>query len=294
MTGAGGFVGGSVLAQAGPEWEVHAVSRGPALVARANVHWHSLDPLDFASLESAVRAIGPDVILHAAAIADIDFCEAHQNEARRVNVEWTRRMAALAAERGARFVYLSTDNAFDGEHGPYSEEDTPVSANFYGRTKVAGEEIASALDTPWVVARVSIVMGLPLVGAGNSFLSRMLAKWERGEAVGVPPVEIRSPVDVVTLGRALLELAGNAFTGFIHLSGNDILNRCDLVRRIAARLGYPEELVVPNDPTDLPGRAPRPRDVSLLNSKARRVLDTPMLGVDDGLELVLATRRSAS
>jgi len=118
----------------------------------------------------------------------------------------------------------------------------------------------------------------------------MLAKWEKGEAVGVPPVEVRSPVDVVTLGRALLELAGNDFTGFIHLSGNDILNRCDLVRRIAKRLGYPEDWVVPNDPVLLPGRAPRPRDVSLSNAKARRALRTPMRGVEDGLDLILSMR----
>lgn len=290
LTGAGGFVGGSVVAQTGPEWEAHALTRGGAPLERDNVRWHALDPLDFDALDRAVRGIAPDVIMHAAAIADIDFCEAHRDEALRVNVEWTRRMAALAVELGARFLYLSTDNAFDGEHGPYAEEDRPVPANFYGRTKVMGEEITSALAVPWVIARVSIVMGLPLGGAGNSFLSRMLAKWEKGEAVGVPPVEVRSPVDVVTLGRALLELAGNDFTGFIHLSGNDILNRCDLVRRIAKRLGYPEDWVVPNDPVLLPGRAPRPRDVSLSNAKARRALRTPMRGVEDGLDLVLSMR----
>ncbi len=290
LTGAGGFVGGSVVAQAGPEWEAHALTRGGAPLERDNVRWHALDPLNFDALGRAVRGIAPDVIMHAAAIADIDFCEAHRDEALRVNVEWTRRMAALAVELGARFLYLSTDNAFDGEHGPYAEEDRPVPANFYGRTKVIGEEITSALAVPWVIARVSIVMGLPLGGAGNSFLSRMLAKWEKGEAVGVPPVEVRSPVDVVTLGRALLELAGNDFTGFIHLSGNDILNRCDLVRRIAKRLGYPEDWVVPNDPVLLPGRAPRPRDVSLSNAKARRALRTPMRGVEDGLDLILSMR----
>lgn len=290
LTGAGGFVGGSVVAQAGPEWEAHALTRGGAPLERDNVRWHALDPLNFDALDRAVRGIAPDVIMHAAAIADIDFCEAHRDEALRVNVEWTRRMAALAVELGARFLYLSTDNAFDGEHGPYAEEDRPVPANFYGRTKVMGEEITSALAVPWVIARVSIVMGLPLGGAGNSFLSRMLAKWEKGEAVGVPPVEVRSPVDVVTLGRVLLELAGNDFTGFIHLSGNDILNRCDLVRRIAKRLGYPEDWVVPNDPVLLPGRAPRPRDVSLSNAKARRALRTPMRGVEDGLDLILSMR----
>lgn len=287
LTGAGGFVGGSIAAQAGPEWEVHALTRKNALGGPAHVRWHALDPLDFDVLRGLVRAIDPDVIVHAAAMADIDYCEAHREETRRVNIAWTQQMAGLASECGARMVYLSTDNAFDGERGLYTEDDPPSPVNYYGESKVAGEEIVAAMDVSWVIARVSIVMGLPILGGGNSFMSRMIGKLEKGEPVGVPPVEIRSPIDLVTLGRALLELAGNPFTGIIHLSGNDVMNRCDFVRRIARRLGFPEDLVAINDPMTLPGRGPRPRDVSLANTKARRTLKTPMAGIDQGLDLVL-------
>jgi dTDP-4-dehydrorhamnose reductase len=95
---------------------------------------------------------------------------------------------------------------------------------------------------------------------------------------------------VITLGRALLELAGNDWTGVIHLSGNDRMTRFEMMRRIAKNLGYDAGLVVAHDPESIPGRAPRPRDVSLSNIKARSVLKTPMAGLERGLELVLAAK----
>lgn len=291
VTGVGGFVGGSIVAQAGDLWEVHALSRRAPMAERPNLHWHVLDALDGEALAACVREIHPAVVVHAGANADIDFCEAHQDEAHRVNVEWTTCMAELAEEVEARMVYLSTDNAFDGGRGLYTEEDTPAPVNYYGVTKVAGEAVVAALDVPWVIARVAIVMGLPMLGDGNSFLSRILAAYAKEGPVGVPPNEIRTPVDVVSLGRAILELAENRFTGIVHLAGDDVVHRCDLVRHIARRLGLDPDRVVPNDPTGLPGRGPRPIDVSLSNKKARSILRTPLPGVDGGMDLTLAHRR---
>src|SRR5690606_23214134 len=94
----------------------------------------------------------------------------------------------------------------------------------------------------------------------------------------------------VTLGRALLELAGNDFRGILHLAGSERLDRCSMARRIARRFGYGPELVVPNNPETIPNRAPRPLDVSLDNSRARMVLKTPMRGLDSGLNLVIGAR----
>ncbi|MFP4500672.1 MAG: SDR family oxidoreductase [Candidatus Hydrogenedentota bacterium] len=290
ITGAGGFVAGSIIAQADDHWAVHAVSRGKAPIERANLTWHSIDPLDRGALAAAADKAEPDAIIHAGAIAGIDYCKAHPEEAARVNTEWTAHVAEIAATHAAKLVYCSTDNVFDGEEGFYDEAAPPNPVNVYGQTKVAGEEAVTATPIPWVVARISIVMGLPMLGDGNSFLSRMLPALEKGEPLGVPADEIRSPIDVVTLGRALLELADNDFTGIIHLASNDVLDRCELVRRIAARLGYDPDLVQPNDPATIPGRDTRPRDASLDNRRARRTLDTPMVGVEQAAGLIIAHR----
>ena len=290
ITGAGGFVAGSVVAQAGPEFEVHGVSRKPAPEEKPGVSWHIVDPLDEAALTAVVRTVAPEVILHVGANASIDYCKAHPEEAFQVNTVWTERMCRLAESLGAKLIYCSTDNVFDGKKGLYSEDDPTNPVNTYGVSKVKGEEAVRACGAPWVIGRISIVMGLPMLGDGNSFISRLLPAFEKGEAVGVPNNEIRSPVDVVTLGRALLELAGNDWTGAIHLSGSDVIDRCDLVRKVAIRMGYDPAWVEPTDPTSIPGRDERPLDASLSNALAKQVLRTPMVGVDEALELIFAGR----
>lgn len=288
LTGANGFVAGSIIEAALSDWEVHAVSRGPVPQERPGLVWHSFDPLDMDAFHDVFHEIEPATLIHAAAIADIDFCEANRELATRVNFEYTRDLADLCWDHDTRFIFLSTDTVFDGERGMYTEKDLPRPINFYADTKVRAEQAIEDFGGNYVIARVALVMGIPLWGEGNSFVTRMANTLKEGKQVTTPESEVRTPIDVVTLGRALVELAGNAYRGILHLSGNDRLNRLVMMRRIAERLELPSENVVSHDPTGIPGRAPRPRDVSLDNSRAKSVLTTPMLGLDDGLELVLS------
>src|SRR5437870_5210563 len=194
VTGGSGFVAGSVLAKAGPQWDLHAVSRGPQPVrviprpASGSVNpilensceWHAVDPLVASHFSDLFREIRPGVIIHTAALADIDFCEAHPGLARAVNVEFTLNLVTLCAEIGTRLVFCSTDTIFDGEHAPYQEDDSPGPLNHYARTKVEAEQIVSRLGARAVIARLSLVVGLPVLGAGNSFLARMIDSFKEG------------------------------------------------------------------------------------------------------------------
>ncbi len=287
VTGAGGFVAGSILKQVPAGVDVHAFTRGEPIADLPGVTWHSADPLDSGSYSYLIEQLAPNAIIHTAANANIDYCQANQQEALEINAKATHNLASLATKIGARLVYCSTDNVFDGEKGLYDEDDSTSPVNYYGHTKVLGEESVLAMPRGGVVARVAIVMGLPMLGVGNSFLSKMIPVLARGEQLGVPPLEIRSPVDVATLGLALLELADHDYTGKIHLSGDDVVNRCEMVRRLAVGLGYSGDLVVPNDPTVIPGRAARPTNVSLSNKRAHSVLKTKLCGIEEGLRRVL-------
>ena len=288
VTGANGFVAGSVLTQAGESWQLHALSRGVSLAPRQNLHWHSYDS-DAQSLTQLFRELKPDVVIHTAALADIDFCQANPVAARKVNVALTQTLAKLCADCGSKLIFCSTDTIFDGERAPYKEEDSPRPVNLYAETKVEAEKIVSALGARAVIARLSLVVGLPVMGAGNSFLARMLAAFKAGRTVTVPAHEIRTPVDVITVGRALLELASLDHHGILHLAGNERLNRFEMAQRIARRFGFSERLVTPQPPAITPGRAPRPRDVSLANAKVCATLKTPMRSFDEALSLIMET-----
>jgi dTDP-4-dehydrorhamnose reductase len=287
VMGANGFVAGSVLAQAGEDWQVHAVSRRGPPDRSGQLTWHTCDPLVPAQLTQLFHEVKPAVVVHTAALADVDFCQANPELARAVNVDLTRTLADLCGDAGARLVFCSTDTIFDGEHAPYGEDARPGPVNVYAQAKVEAEQTVSRLGAQAVIARLSLVVGLPVLGAGNSFVARMIASLKDGRPVGATEHEVRTPVDVITVGRALLELAGSGHAGIIHLAGHDRLSRFQIAQQIAARFGFPPHLIVAQPVTAWPGRAARPRDVSLLNAKACAQLKTPMRTLDDGLSLIL-------
>jgi len=285
ITGGGGFVAGSVIHQAPADWEMHALSGKAPLTRRKGLVWHTLDLKDPEAVQRTLAAIAPDVVIHAAATADIDFCERNPDVARAMNVAFTQVVADGCARGGSRLIYVSTDNVFDGERGGYTEADPPSPINVYARTKAEGESVVAAVPGS-VIARIALVMGFGPLGGGNSFLERTIPMLRAGQTINVPPGEIRSPIDVLTLGQALLELAEGTFQGTIHLAGNEALDRVSLTRRIAERFGYSPGLVRPRAPEQIAGRAPRPRDVSMSNAKARSLLTTPMLGFAAALQRV--------
>lgn len=285
VTGYGGFVGSHVVRLADASFEVHGISRRAFPAVRKDAQYHVTDLTNVAALDAQFAAQPPDVVIHCAAYADIDYCQRNRAEAEAVNVTLVQRLTDRCRERGTRLVHCSTDTVFDGGNGLYTETDAPNPVNFYGETKARAEQIVSKL-ADHVIARVALVMGFPALGAGNSFLAKLIANAKTGAPTPFPENEVRSPIDVVTLALALLELAGRVETGIIHLAGNTRLNRYEMGLQLAAELGISAELIRPIDSNAMEDRAPRPIDVSLDNAKARALLTTPMRGLAEGLCLV--------
>lgn len=287
VTGSGGFLAGSVMYHAEEKWELHGIDKTDTPGKQNKFNCYSFDLRDSKQMKKIFYQIQPDAVIHTAAIADIDYCQSNQNLAFEVNVGVTQSLVDLCIESGAKMVFCSSDTVFDGKKGFYKEDDLPGPLNYYAETKVQAENIIREEVENYVITRMSLIMGLPIMGEGNSFLARTILKLKNREKVGFPENEIRSPIDVITLGRALVELAGNSFHGIIHLSGMDRLNRYEMAKRIVTRLGYSADLIVATDSNAMPGRARRPDDVSLNNTKAQQILSTPMCTLMKGLEMIM-------
>ena len=100
-----------------------------------------LDVTDKGGVQQLIRKISPDVIIHTAALTDVDYCETNREEAWNVNVEGTRNIAEASRESNSKLVYVSTDYVFDGERGMYKEDDQPNPVGQYGKTKLEGENV---------------------------------------------------------------------------------------------------------------------------------------------------------
>jgi dTDP-4-dehydrorhamnose reductase len=269
VTGASGQLGGYVLRE--------LIGRGSEVVAwsgsrSGQVGSVPLRPVDLANgdrVAAAFREARPTVVLHAAAVASVADCFRDQPRAWQVNARGTALLAELAAHAGARLVFVSTDLVFDGERGRYTESDAPAPLSIYGRTKAAAER--AALDIPnSVVVRVSLLYGPSLVGR-PSFFDQQLAALREHRPVALFADEWRTPLDLATAARSLVEIARANYVGTLHVGGPERMSRLEMGQRIARCLNLDASVIVPSTRIAAPPAEPRPRDTSLDSSRWREL-----------------------
>jgi dTDP-4-dehydrorhamnose reductase len=287
--GGAGFVGGNLSALALRDgWEVH-VADAAVRDALPGARWHRIDITDGPTVAALVGSVEPAAVVDLAAVADIDRAERERDLARAVNADAARAVAAASAAAGASFVYFSSDAVFAGTAYRYVEEDAPDPVNWYGQTKADGERLVREVHPRAAVVRISLVLGFP-VTSGNSFIASLEKKLAAGAAVPCPVHEIRTPIDVLTLSAAVLELCRTGFAGTLHLGSTDSVDRFTLTRRAAVLMGFDASLVTAQqpgmvqqpEPVGSPAgaaqhaRAARHRRGVISVEKARRLLSTPM------------------
>jgi len=284
ITGANGLLGGEAVGQAAGAHQVLALGRGPCRLAPGRYDWASADLADGHSLEEALLAFRPEAVLHAGAATDVDGCERDPALAWRTNVGGTEQAARACAALGARLVAVSTDYVFDGEAGPYGEEDLPNPRGAYARTKRCGEEAALLLCPGSAVARVAVVYsGRP--GAKSTFATQVVEKLSRGEPVKAFSDQLVSTTLASSGAARCLELLlETRYAGVLHLSDATVVDRVEFARRVAARFGLSGQ-IVPVRTAEVKLPAPRPLRGGLKVDRAAALLRHRPLTLDEALDL---------
>lgn len=234
----------------------------------------------------------PAAVINAAAISNIDEAEKKPDDAYAVNSTGAANVAKACAGKGIPYLFVSTDAVFSGEDPSYSEDSNTAPVNTYGRTKVEAERAVRDTLPDAVIVRISQVLGYP-VGQGASFFTKLEQKLASGDTVSAPTFEYRTPIDVVTLSRAVIELVTTQKGTIFHLGTLEPASRYEITARVVEALGYSRELVEPRttQPDD-PERAPRHRNGILNVDKATRALSVPMVSLNETVTQAVQTRHN--
>ena len=137
ITGASGLLGKKMMKMLpGLGFDVLGTS------SKASGKIKKMDVTDWKEVMDVVSGFRPDVVVHAAAVINVDWCEKNKDEAFRINVEGTSNVVEACNQNGAKMVLISTDYVFNGDsQKAYEEEDKPAPVNWYARTKLEGEKI---------------------------------------------------------------------------------------------------------------------------------------------------------
>ncbi len=269
ITGANGMLGARLAPRLGArDHEVILAQRRATRIDSERIAAVQLDVTDDDSVRSAFDAARPQVVIHAAAMADVDLCERDPQLAHAVNAQGTRRVAEASRAHGARLVYVSTDYVFDGAAGPYREDDPAAPIQVYGRSKLEGE--LAVLEVPHaVVARTAVLFGPAPPGRSNLVLW-LLDRLRRGESAPAATDQIGSPTLVDNLSDMLIALAEASCGGVYHVAGASALDRFQFARLVAEVFGFDPSRVEPILSATIPRPARRPHNAGLLVDKLRR------------------------
>jgi dTDP-4-dehydrorhamnose reductase len=227
-----------------------------------------------------VKLYKPNVLIHVASIGNVDLCEENRELCFRFNVIASRELMVEAYRVGCKIIYLSTDYVFDGYKGLYREEDTPRPINFYGLTKLIAEQIALSLNGS--VIRVSAVYG-PGPGRPN-FAKVVWEKLSKGETVEAAVDQFLSPTFNLHIGRALARILRlRRDIDILHVAGPR-LSRYDYALLVARVFNLKNDLIKLTTMDKIPYKAPRPRDSSLDNSRAKRYTELSLNDVESALK----------
>lgn len=228
--------------------------------------------MDLAQPSTIVRALDTTragAVIHCAAVRDLAQCEREPGLATTVNVDATREIARWCAANGARLLFLSTDQVFDGRAGMYREHDPRRPLNHYGMTKALAED--AVLTAGGVVLRVALTLGhtRERTRSPNEFIVDRL---RRGEPATLYENEFRSPILVDDAARAIAHLAQlPECPAIVHVGGPARVNRVAMGLAVARAYGLPDRLCVAGRHDPAAGLM-RPLDASMDNRLLRSLL----------------------
>ena len=245
ITGAGGLLGHALALIFAERHAVHALTRAQA------------DITDTEQVRACFSAILPDVVIHSAAIPDVDAAESDPAEAFRVNVHGTRHVVEAARAAGAAVAYISSDAVFDGaKETPCLETDPANPVTVYGRTKLRGEQLTAALPGYWIF-RISVLFGPGKI----NFVDKALRALARGEEYVAASDQVGTTTYTLDAARTMRDLIESGRCGLYHVANQGAGSRVDLARRAAEIAGLDPGKVIGKPSSQMGRRAVRPKYV---------------------------------
>lgn len=288
ITGANGLLGQKLveqLIQKG-EFEVIASGKGPSRLGGSGFKYVSLDISDSDQVNQVIGEIQPEVILHGAAITNVDTCELNKEACYEVNVKATEYLV-LAGERvKSHFIYVSTDFIFSGETGPLDETAIPAPVNYYGETKLESERFVMKHSSKWAIARTVLVYGIANDLSRSNIILWVKSSLEAGNEIQVVDDQFRTPTLAEDLATGCILIAEQSAKGIFHISGSDFLSPYQMAIMTADFFGLDKTLIKRADSSTFTQPAKRPLITGFIIEKARKELGFDSKTFKEGIAIL--------
>lgn len=289
VTGSNGLLGQKLtdMALADDRITLVATSRGENRhPVKEGYTYVDLDVCDGDRLRAVIAEHRPQAIINTAAMTNVDACEHDPEGCRKLNIEAVAALVSLCEEFGVHLIHLSTDFIFDGETGPYAEDDRPNPLSLYGQSKLDAENIIRQSTCKWAILRTILVYGVVADMSRSNIVLWAKGALEKGQPLSVVNDQWRMPTLAEDLAEACILAATKEADGIFHISGEDFFAIHELVAAVADFWKLDKTLIREVSSTTLSQAAPRPARTGFVLDKARHVLGYNPHRFEKGLVIV--------
>ena len=271
ITGSNGLLGQKLLHKLRQDSSVEliATSKGENRVSEKNSYtYFELDITNKDSVAKLIASEKPQVVMNTAAMTNVDLCEEKKQACDALNVDAVQYLADACEKIDAHLIQISTDFIFDGEDGPYTEQDKPNPLSYYGLSKLKSEQLLQAHSVKWTVLRTII-----LFGVGENLSKGNIVLWakgalEKGDPLNIIDDQFRAPTLAEDLADICILAAKKKAFGIFNASGKDIMSIYEIVERIAEHYGNSTDNLNKISISTLNQKAGRPPKTGFILDKA--------------------------
>ncbi|MGB3589738.1 MAG: SDR family oxidoreductase [Tunicatimonas sp.] len=276
LTGGNGLLGQKLIPVLLSDDDISTIvtSRGKARFAERyrDLQYFDLDITNRDHVFNIVHLVQPDVIIHTAAMTNVDYCEQHQNECWEVNVQSVAHLLHAAEAYNSFFIHLSTDFIFSGDKRYLTEEDKPQPINFYGQSKLQAEVLVRQSRVKYAILRTALVYGLVPNMSRSNIVLWVKKSLEAQKSINVVDDQYRTPTLVEDLAVGIYLVIKQRAEGVYNISGGEVLTPYQMALEVASVFQLNSTLITRTDGSKFSQTAKRPPETGLVIEKAKSTL----------------------
>jgi dTDP-4-dehydrorhamnose reductase len=289
ITGSNGLLGQKLVDLLSKEDHIQLIATAKGenrLPNQEGYIYQSLDITDNQQVNEVFATYKPQIVIHTAAMTNVDTCESDLEGCERLNVKAVEYIVQACEKQGSFLCHLSTDFIFDGAEGPYDEEAKPNPISIYGESKLKAEQIIQASSIRWAISRTVLVFGIVPDMSRTNIILWVKKSLEEGKQINVVTDQFRTPTLAEDLAIGCWLIAQKEAEGIFNISGEELLTPYEMAIQTAEFFHLPKELIKPADSSTFSQPAKRPPRTGFILDKAKRVLGYQPRSFNEGIALL--------
>jgi dTDP-4-dehydrorhamnose reductase len=291
ITGSNGLLGQKLVSLLANRTDVSLIATARGANRSPFSEGYEYRTLDITNPEEVTQVVAevlPDVIIHTAAMTNVDQCEFEKDLCWKMNVEAVQSLVKACETHNIFLCHVSTDFIFDGTAGPYLEEAQPSPLSFYGWSKLAAEEEVKRSQCRWAIARTVLVYGIVADMSRSNIILWVKKSLEDGKQIKVVTDQFRSPTLAEDLAMGCWLVANKEARGVFNIAGKDFLTPYEMAIKTADFFQLDKSLITMADSSTFTQPAKRPPRTGFVVEKAMTQLGYAPHSFEEGIAIVAA------